>query len=221
MRRTFLADFLRTFVSLFQKPCLASLLLFLLFYRFAEAQLVKLAAPFLMDTRENVGLGLSTEEVGFVYGTVGILALTAGGLLGGILFSRHGLKRWLWPMALLMNVPNLAYLSFAVLKPVSRYWICTGVAWEQFGYGFGFTAFLMYMIRIARGPHQTPHYAICTGFLALGMMLPGMISGALQEWLGYKEFFVWIVLATAPSFAVCFLIPLEPEFGRRATGMGG
>ncbi len=211
----FIEGFLNTLVSFFQKPRIITLLLFLLFYRFAEAQLVKLAAPFLMDARERGGLGLTTEQVGFVYGTVGIAALTVGGLLGGILVSRHGLKRWLWPMALLMNVPNLAYVSFALLKPVSLTWICIGVAWEQFGYGFGFTAFLMYMIRIARGPNPTAHYAICTGFMALGMMLPGMISGTVQEWLGYKTFFIWIMLATLPSFAVCFWIPLEPDFGRR------
>lgn len=211
----FLQEFWRTFVSFVRKPRIAILLLFLLLYRFAEAQLVKLAKLFLLDSPDVGGLGLSTEQVGFVYGTVGIIALTVGGVLGGFLVSRHGLKRWLWPMVALMNVPNAVYVVFAMLKPDQMAWISMGVAVEQFGYGFGFTAYMMYMIRIARGPHQTAHYAICTGFMALGMMLPGMFSGALQEWLGYKDFFLWVMLATVPSFVVCALIPLGPDFGRR------
>jgi PAT family beta-lactamase induction signal transducer AmpG len=116
-----------------------------------------------------------------------------------------------------MNAPNAVYVAFAFWKPSELGWICSGVAVEQFGYGFGFTAYLMYMIHIARGPHQTAHYAICTGFMALGMMLPGMVSGALQEWLGYREFFLWVMVATVPSFVVCALIPLEPDFGKRAS----
>jgi len=212
----FLGSCLETFVSFFRKPGIIALLLFLLLYRFAEAQLVKMAAPFLMDPAARGGLGLSTEQVGYAYGTVGVTALIIGGVLGGFVVSLHGLKRWLWPMVILMNVPNAVYAGFAFLRPESISWILAGISLEQFGYGFGFTAYLMYMIHIARGPHQTAHYALCTGFMALGMMLPGMVSGFLQEWLGYDGFFLWILVATVPAFFVSAWIPLEPDFGRRA-----
>lgn len=212
---SFLKEFRQTFASFFQKKGIGVILLFLLLFRFSEAQLVKLAAPFLMDSAESGGLELTTKQIGFVYGTIGVVALTIGGLLGGFLVSRHGLKRWLWPMVFMMNLPNAVYVAFALMKPASLSWIKAGVALEQFGYGFGFTAFLMYMIRIARGSHQTAHYAICTGFMALGMMLPGMFSGWLQEMLGYTPFFLWIMVATIPGFIVAGLIPLESDFGKR------
>jgi MFS transporter, PAT family, beta-lactamase induction signal transducer AmpG len=212
----FLKEFFRTFGAFFRKPKILVLLLFLLLYRFGEAQLVKMVAPFLLDEREKGGLGLTTSEVGFVYGTVGVIALLAGGLLGGFLVSRRGLKFWLWPMVLAIHLPDAVFIWLAYAQPQNLFAVGAGVAIEQFGYGFGFTAYMLYMIYIARGKHQTAHYAICTGFMALGMMVPGMWSGWLQEAIGYQHFFVWVILATVPSFLVVLFIPLEAEFGRKA-----
>ena len=214
----FLAEFFRTFGSYFRKPKILLLLLFLLFYRFAEAQLMKMVAPFLLDGREVGGLGLTTGQVGFVYGTVGIIALTCGGLLGGFVASRHGLKKWLWPMVLTINLPNAVFVYLAYALPDNFAIINLCVAVEQFGYGFGFIAYMLYMIYIARGQHQTAHYAICTGFMAMGMMFPGMWSGWLQEIIGYQHFFVWVMLATIPGFIVAALVPLDREFGKKASG---
>ena len=212
----FMTEFLLTFGSYFRKPQIIAMLLFLLLYRFGEAQLMKMVVPFLLDGREVGGLGLTTGQVGFVYGTVGIIALTCGGLLGGIVASRHGLKLWLWPMLFIMHLPDLVFIYLANAQPDNLVIINLCVAVEQFGYGFGFTAYMLYMIYIARGKHPTAHYAICTGFMALGMMLPGMWSGWLQEIIGYPHFFVWVLLATIPSFIVAAKIPLEAEFGKRS-----
>jgi PAT family beta-lactamase induction signal transducer AmpG len=213
----FLTEFFRTFGAFFEKGRIGVLLLFLLFYRFAEAQLVKLVTPFLLDARETGGLGLTTGQVGFVYGTIGIIALTCGGLLGGMVASRKGLKFWLWPMVLIMHLPDAVFIYLAYAQPTNFAMINLCVAVEQFGYGFGFTAYMLYMIYIARGQHETAHYAICTGFMALGMMLPGMFSGWLQEIIGYQHFFVWVMLATIPGFLVAAFVPLDPEFGKKAS----
>lgn len=211
----FLSEFMSVFVAFFQKPKIVVLLAFLLLYRFAEAQLVKMVAPFLLDTRQAGGLGLSTEQVGVVYGTVGVAALLCGGLLGGLVVSRQGLKFWLWPMVLAIHLPDAIFIFLSYVQPEGLVLIGACLAVEQFGYGFGFTAYMLYMIYIARGRHATAHYAICTGFMALGMMIPGMWSGWLQELIGYKHFFVWVVVATIPSFIVVLLIPLEAGFGKK------
>jgi PAT family beta-lactamase induction signal transducer AmpG len=214
----FIQEFLATFGSFFRKPRIVVLMLFLLLYRFGEAQLVKMVSPFLLDPRAQGGLGLTTTEVGFVYGTVGIIALTLGGVLGGWAVSEHGLKSWLWPMLLAIHLPDAIFIYLAYAQPASLPVILACVAVEQFGYGFGLAAYLLYMIHIARGEHQTAHYAICTGFMALGMMIPGMWSGWLQELIGYRHFFVWVIVATVPSFIVVFWLPLDREFGRKTTG---
>jgi PAT family beta-lactamase induction signal transducer AmpG len=189
----------------------------LLLYRFPEAQLLKLATPFLLDKTELGGLGLSTKAVGIAYGTVGLTALTLGGLLGGWVISRVGLKRALWPLILLMHVPNAVFVMLAIAQPQDVVIVSAALAIEQFGYGLGFTAYLMYMILVADGPHKTAHYAICTGFMALGMMLPGMWSGWLQQQLGYLTFFVWVLVATIPSFAMAALITIPEGFGKKST----
>ncbi len=213
----FMKEFFKTFGAYFSKNRIGVLLLFLLFYRFAEAQLIKLVTPFLLDGREIGGLGLTTGQVGFAYGIVGIIALTCGGLLGGLVASRWGLKAWLWPMVFIMHLPDAVFVYLAYVQPHSFALINLCVAVEQFGYGFGFTAYMLYMIYIARGQHQTAHYAICTGFMALGMMLPGMFSGWLQDIVGYQHFFVWVMLATIPGFLIVAFVPLDPEFGRKAS----
>ena len=213
----FTREFLATFGSFFRKPRIALLVAFLLLYRFGEAQLVKMAPPFLLDARTHGGLGLDTARVGFIYGTMGPIALALGGILGGLAVSRHGLKAWLWPMLLAIHLPDATFIYLAYAQPSSPWVVQLCVAIEQFGYGFGFSAYVLYMIRIARGEHQTAHYAICTGFMALGMMVPGMWSGWLADWIGYRHFFVWVILATVPSFLVVLGLPLERDFGRKTT----
>jgi PAT family beta-lactamase induction signal transducer AmpG len=150
-----------------------------------------------------------------VYGTVGVVMLTLGGLIGGFVAARDGLKYWLWPMALIIHLPNLAFLFLAYAQPESLWVITAAVGVEQFGYGFGFTAYLLYCVYVARGKHETVHYALCTGCMALGMMIPGMWSGWLEELIGYQHFFVWIMLAMIPSLLAVAFIPLDAEFGKK------
>lgn len=211
----FFAEFLKTFGTFFKKPKIVTLLLFLLFYRLGEAQLVKMVQPFLLDPRAQGGLGLTDAQLGLLYGKSGIVALMLGGILGGFVIARRGLKFWLWPMLAAIHLPDAVFIWLAYAQPQNLFAVGAGVAIEQFGYGFGFTAFMLYMIYIARGEHRTAHYAICTGFMALGLMLPGMWSGWLQQRLGYPHFFVWVILATVPSFFVAAKIPLDVEFGKR------
>jgi PAT family beta-lactamase induction signal transducer AmpG len=211
----FLREFFGTFGAFFAKPRIGTMILFLLFYRFGEAQLMKMVLPFLRDPRDRGGLGLATDEVGFLYGTVGVAALLAGGVLGGILASRNGLRAWLWPMVIVMHVPDAVFIYLSRVQPESHWLIGTCLATEQFGYGFGFTAYMLYMLYIARGAHATAHYAICTGFMALGVMLPGMWSGWLQQRLGYPLFFLWVLAATIPGFIMTAIAPLDPAFGTR------
>ncbi len=210
-----LRDFNEAFVSFFRKPQIGLILAFLLLFRFSEAQLVKLAAPFLLDAPELGGLALSTGQVGFAYGTIGVLMLVLGGLAGGFLAARHGLKRWLLWMVIAINLPNVVYIFLAATLPENLVVINLAIGVEQFGYGFGFAAYMLYMLYISNGPHQTAHYAISTGFMALGMMIPGMFSGWLQELIGYQSFFIWVLLATIPSFIVTLLIPLDKSFGKK------
>lgn len=207
--------FAETFASFFRRPDIVRVLAFLLLFRLGEAQLVKLVTPFLLDPASRGGLALSTAQVGLVYGTVGVGALTVGGLLGGWVISRHGLARWLWPMVLAIHLPNLLFVALAAWQPQNLLFITAAVACEQLGYGFGFAAYLMFMILVADGPSKTAHYALCTGFMALGMMLPGMVSGWLQQQLGYTQFFVWVCVATLPSVAVAATLKIPPDFGRK------
>jgi PAT family beta-lactamase induction signal transducer AmpG len=207
--------FYETIESFFRKKDIGVAILFLLLFRFSEAQLAKLAAPFLLDEKSQGGLGLGTTEIGIAYGTTGIAMLTFGGLLGGFLAARHGLKYWLWWMVAAINLPNAVYIVLAYALPENFLLVNIAVGIEQFGYGFGFTAYMLYMIYVAEGDHKTAHFALCTGFMALGMMLPGMFSGWLQEALGYQQFFVWIMIATIPSFIVTGMINVDPGFGRK------
>jgi PAT family beta-lactamase induction signal transducer AmpG len=193
------------------------ILAFLLLYQLAEAHLLKLVSPFLLDSHAAGGLGLRTQVVGIAYGTVGVIALTLGGLLGGWVISIGGLKRLLWPLMIAMHLPDLVFVGLAAAQPESLWLITTALAVEQFGYGFGFTAYMVYMLMVAgEGEHQTAHYAICTGFMALGMMLPGMVAGWLQSRLGYLGFFSWVCVATLPSFVAAAFIRIDEGFGRRS-----
>ena len=208
-------EFLLTFRSFFQKEGIGVALLFMLFYRFPEAQLAKMGIPFLLDPVSEGGLGMTTEQIGFTQGTVGIIGLTIGGILGGIAVSRHGLKYWLWPMVWAISLPDLVYVYLSYFPETSLLWVNVCIFVEQFGYGFGFTAYMMYLIYFSRGTHSTAHYAICTAFMALGMMLPGMAAGWLQEQLGYQLFFIWIMVCCVATFAVTALLKIDPEFGKK------
>lgn len=203
------------FKTFFQKKGIVLSLAFILLYRLGEAQLAKLASPFLLDKPEMGGLNLSTEQVGIIYGTIGVIALLIGGIVGGIVASKHGLKKWLWYMVAAMNVPNLVYVYLAFVQPENFWIISSCVAIEQLGYGFGFTAFMLYLIYVAQGPYQTAHYAICTGFMALGMMLPGMIAGWLQEMMGYDWFFIWVCLCTILGIILASFLPIPEDFGKK------
>ena len=209
-------NIVNVFISYFKKPQIIIAVCFILIYRFGEAQLVKIAPLFMLDSIEMGGLGLTTSEYGFIYGTLGMIMLTLGGIFGGLLAAKHGLKYWIIWMALAMKLPDIVYVYMAYAQPDNFYLIGSFVAIEQFGYGFGFTAYLLYMMMLSEGEHKTAHYAICTGFMALGMMIPGMFSGLLQETIGYRYFFNWVLVATIPGLILIKYIKIDSKFGLRA-----
>ena len=212
---TLMQEFWATFTSFFKKKQAVVAILFMLLYRLPEAQLAKMSIPFLIDPVAEGGLGLTTEQIGFVQGTVGIIGLTLGGILGGIAVSRHGLRRWLWPMVWAISIPDIVYVYLSYVQPASLTLVNACVFVEQFGYGFGFTAYMLYLIYFANGEHKTAHYAICTAFMALGMMIPGMAAGWLQEVMGYQMFFIWIMICTLATFGVTALLKIDPQFGKK------
>ena len=214
--KNILHGFFSTFAEFFKKKRIVFALSFILLYRLAESQLIAISPLFMLDDREVGGLGLSTESVGLIYGTIGVISLTLGGILGGIVASRDGLKKWLWPMVLSLNVTNLIYVYFAYFQPQNFWILSSGVAIEQLGYGFGFTAFMLYLIYISRGKLQTAHYAICTGFMALGMMVPRMFAGYLQEFMGYQHFYIWLCICTIPGFILIAFLKIDPTFGKKS-----
>lgn len=209
-------EFLQTFTSFFQKKQIGIALLFMLLYRLPEAQLAKMSIPFLIDPISEGGLGLTTEEVGFSQGTIGIIGLTLGGIWGGMAVARNGLTKWLWPMVWSISLPDIVYVYLSYAQPDSLFIINSCIFIEQLGYGFGFTAYMLYLIYFSQGKQQTAHYAICTAFMALGMMLPGMAAGWLQEILGYQHFFIWIMLCCLATFIVSFFLRIDPAFGKKA-----
>lgn len=208
-------EFITVFAEFFRKKQVGVAIVFMLLYRLPEAQLVKLINPFLLDPPSAGGLGLSTGQVGIVYGTVGIIGLTLGGIIGGVTAARRGLKFWLRPMAWSMSLTCLTfvYLSFADEPSLTVVNVCVFI--EQFGYGFGFTAYMLYLIYFSEGRHRTAHYSICTGFMALGMMLPGMAAGWIQETIGYQNFFIWTMICCIATIGVTYLIKINPEFGKK------
>lgn len=205
----------RTFATFFMKKHIWIALAFMLLYRLPEAFLVKMMNPFLMNPLESGGLALSKEAVGLIYGTIGIAALTVGGILGGIAASRWGLKKSLWPMALSLTLPCLSFVFLAAFQPQNHWLIGSCVALDQFGYGFGFTAYMLYLIYFSEGEFKTAHYSICTGFMALSMMLPGLVAGYIQEWLGYTDFFIFVMICCLVTVAVTFMLKVDPEFGKK------
>lgn len=213
--RNLLKEFGRTFASFFQKKGVVPALLFMLLFRFPEAQLGKMSIPFLMDPLAEGGLGLSLKDIGIIQGTLGPIGLTLGGILGGVCISRGGLKRWLWPMVWAISLPDIVYVYLSYVQPGNLYLISACLFIEQLGYGFGFTAYMLFLIYYARGTHETAHYAIATAFMAAGMMLPGMLSGVLQEKMGYQGFFLWIMACCAVTFIVSSFLKIDGEFGKK------
>lgn len=208
-------EFGKTFATFFRKRHVWMAIVFMLLYRLPEAFLVKMLNPFLLDPVSEGGLGLSTETVGIVYGTAGVIALTLGGIVGGMAASRWGLKRSMWPMALSLALPCLVFLYLAVAQPSDIWIISSCVVFDQFGYGFGFTAYMLYMMYFAEGEFKTSHYSICTAFMALSMMLPGMVAGYLQEWLGYVGFFWMVAVCCMATVGVTLFVKVDPEYGVR------
>ncbi|MCM1005738.1 MAG: MFS transporter [Prevotella sp.] len=229
----------QTFTTFFLKPGIVQALLFMLLYRLPEALCIKVTAPFLVTERAEGGLELSTKAVGIANGITGVVALLAGGILGGFAISKGGLKKWLWPMALSLTLPCALYWILAVCQPNTDFWglfmINTAIFVEQFGYGFGFTAFMLYLIYFSEGEWKTSHYAFCTGFMALGMMLPGMFAGHLFNTIadlnifpaagignadtpqGYINFFALVVLCSIFTCIACLLVKIDPQFGKKNT----
>ncbi|PIF33314.1 PAT family beta-lactamase induction signal transducer AmpG [Flavobacterium sp. 9] len=226
-------NFATIFISFFQKKQIGIILAFILVFRLGESQLLKMLTPFLLDKKEIGGMGLDTEAVGIIYGTLGIFALTVGGILGGIALSKHGLTKWMFPMFLAMHLPILGFIGLAHFQPQELFhlhlnfyffeinsplnlYTCITVILEQFGYGFGFTGFMMYLIYVAEGESKTAHYALATGFMALGMMLPGMLSGFIQKYLGYEHFFIWVIIATIPGLILSRFLIFPKDFGKKS-----
>jgi PAT family beta-lactamase induction signal transducer AmpG len=212
------ASFASVFSSFFKKKQIGLVLAFILLFRLGESQLLKMLSPFLIDDMGVGGMGLSTQDVGIIYGTFGVISLTIGGIIGGIVISRDGLGKWMLPMILAMHLPIIGFVLLAHFHPASVYYIYATVIAEQFGYGFGFAAFMMYLIYVADGESKTSHYAIATGFMALGMMLPGMASGFIQEYLGYGNFFIWVLLATIPGLILSRFLIFPKDFGKKSEG---
>jgi MFS transporter, PAT family, beta-lactamase induction signal transducer AmpG len=209
------ASFGAVFISFFQKKQIGLVLAFILLFRLGESQLLKMLTPFLVDDKAVGGMGLTTEDVGIIYGTFGVLALVIGGILGGIAISKQGLTKWMLPMILMMHLPIIGFILLSYFHPISVYYIYATVICEQFGYGFGFAAFMMFLIHVAEGESKTSHYSIATGFMALGMMLPGMLSGYIQEYLGYANFFIWVFIATIPGLILSRFLIFPKDFGKK------
>lgn len=226
-RKTVLKDFFKTFATFFRKRHIFTALIFMLFYRFPEALCVKLIQPFLLTSREIGGLGLTTGEAGLANGTIGVAGLLLGGIAGGVAISRGGLKRWLFPMAASLTLPCIFYCMLAMWQPTSFLLISITIFVEQFGYGFGFSAFMMYLLYFSKGESATTHYAFCTAFMAIGMMVPGMFAGWIFEWLeefeffatglnqGYINFFWVVVSSSLLTFLACTFVKIDPSFGKK------
>ena len=210
-----LSEFRRTFATFFRKKGIFIAMLFMLLYRLPEAFLVKMMNPFLLDSIDEGGLALSTEAVGVIYGTIGVAALTVGGILGGLAAARWGLKKALWPMALSLTLPCLSFVFLAAFQPENLWVTGICVALDQFGYGFGFTAYMLYLIYFSDGEFKTAHYSLCTAFMALSMMLPGMVAGYIQEAVGYTNFFIFVMICCLVTVAVTMSVKVDPEYGKK------
>ena len=213
--RGIVEEFGQTIVTFFRKPQVWVGISFMLFYRMPEGLLAKVSALFLVDAGHNGGLGLSDGEYGLAQGTVGVIGLILGGILGGMLASRDGLRRWLWPMVVAITLPDLVYVYLSYALPSDLLVINVCIFVEQFGYGFGFSAYMLYLIYYSMGAYKTSHYALCTAFMALSMMIPGLFAGALQDAVGYQAFFLIVVASCVVTYVVTWFLDIDPEFGKR------
>lgn len=212
-----MAEFANSFITFVKKPGCLLAIAFMLLYRLPEGFLIKLCQPFLVHSTESGGLGLGTDVVGLVYGTFGVIALLGGGIVGGIYASRVGLKKSLWLMAACMTLPCLSFVYLAIFQPSNLIVITVALCIEQFGYGFGFTAYMLYMMYFSEGEFKTSHYAICTAFMALSMMLPGFVAGYIQEAIGYVNFF-WMVMACCmATLLITYFVDkkISPDYGKK------
>ena len=212
-----ITGFGKAFATYFTKPALWVAILFMLLYRLPEGFLMKMIYPFLLGTRESGGLGMTMQELGVVYGGIGVVFLLLGGILGGYFISRIGLKKSFWWMALAMTLPCLSFVYLSVYTPENMVNIAIAIAIEQIGYGFGFTAYMMYMMYFSDGEFKTSHYAICTSFMALSMILPGLVAGYIQEAIGYQNFFWMVISCSVATFFVTFLARriTDPAYGKK------
>lgn len=208
----FLKGYFGSFGSFFRKPGIAQAIAFMLLFRFAEAQLLAMVAPFLTGERAEGALHLTTAQVGIAYGTYGVVGIICGGILAGFLVSRFGLRKLYWVLILVMHLPNAGFLYLAFAQPESLPLISAILFLEQFGYGFGFTAYMLFLMYFSKGESQTSHYAICTGFMALSLMLPQMLSGVVVKHLGFHDFFLYILACTVPSFLVAWMAWRNRQF---------
>lgn len=225
--KTIIRNFCMTFVTFFRKPHIVTALCFMLLYRLPEALCLKLTQPFMLAPRADGGLGLTTIQLGLVNVWVGVLALLAGGILGGVVIAKGGFRKWLWPMALSLTLPCMFYCFLAMFQPDNFILICMAVGIEQFGYGFGYTAFMLYLIYFSKGPSETSHFSFCTAFAFMGLMIPGMFAGWLHDTFqhlnlfgmagpqGYVNFFWLVMLSCIATFAVCKSLHVDPEFGKK------
>ena len=211
------SELAESFVTFIKKPNVLWAIAFMLLYRLPEGFLIKMCQPFLVRGTETGALGLSTEIVGLIYGTFGVIALLAGGIVGGIVASKIGLKRSLWIMAACMTLPCLTFVYLAIYQPENIAIISIALCIEQFGYGFGFTAYMLYMMYFSEGEFKTSHYAICTAFMALSMMLPGFVAGYIQEAIGYVNFFWMVMLCCIATIAVTSIVrrQIDDQYGRK------
>lgn len=198
-------------ISFFQKKYIWFGLAFIVLYRFAEGQAIKITPLFFKASRAEGGLGLSTEQIGMLYGVFGAAAFVLGSIAAGYFVSNKGLNRkTLLLLCAIFNIPFAAYTYLAIALPENLYVIGAAVAVEYFGYGFGFVGLILFIMQqIAPGKYKMAHYAFASGLMNLGFMLPSMISGMVSDYLGYKEFFIWVLISTAPSFLVTWLVPLK------------
>jgi MFS transporter, PAT family, beta-lactamase induction signal transducer AmpG len=205
-------------LSFFQKfSCKETVIVmvFLLFYRFPEALLNTMTKTFLMRPNADGGLGLSPEEYGLAQGTVGLIGLLLGGIIGGILVSRDGMKRWLWPMVCAITLPDAVYIFLAYTLNANLWVVSSCLFVEQFGYGLGFTVLTLYMLFYSQGKFRTSHYSICTGISFLGLMVPGMVSGYIKDLVGYQMFFIIVMVSCLITFLVTAFLKIDPDFGKK------
>lgn len=206
--------------SFFQKEGIIWILLFILLFRLSESQLLKLIPPFLLDNREIGGMEITTSTLGQYYGTAGLVMMIGGALLGGYMCAKWGLKKCFPIMLITMNLPAVLYVILSYFLPQTQYLVAVVIGLEQGSLGIAFSIFTVYLIYASKGPHQTSHFAIATSFMAWGIIIPGMYSGAIQEWLGYQQFFLYTLACALPGILIAFFLKIDPDFGKKGTNHG-